>query len=53
MYLKKPPSVLNILLQRGTYDMTTGEAIENEMKVVIPLEFLYKNYQGMRRFHIP
>ena len=27
-YLKEPPSVLKILLQRGTYDMTTGEAIK-------------------------
>ena len=25
-YLEKPPSVLKIILQRGTYDMTNGEA---------------------------
>ena len=41
-YSKEPPSVLKILFQRGTYDMTTGEAIKNELKVAIPLEFLYK-----------
>ena len=28
-YLKKPPSVLKILFQRGTYDMTSGEALKN------------------------
>ena len=26
-YLKEPPSVLKILFQRGTYDITSGEAI--------------------------
>ena len=41
-YLKEPPSVLNILLQRGTYDMTTFEAIKDEPKVTIPLEYFYK-----------
>ena len=29
IYLKKPPSALKILLQRGKYDMSTGEAIKN------------------------
>ena len=33
---------MKILLQRVMYDMPTGEAIENEHKVAIPLEFLYK-----------
>ena len=41
-YLKGPPSVLNNIFQTGTYDMTTFEAIKNELKVAIPLEFLYK-----------
>ena len=41
-YLKEPPSVLNILFQRGTYDMTTYVAIKNELKVTIPSEYLYK-----------
>ena len=41
-YLKEPPSVLNILLERGTYDIITGEAFKNELKVAIPLEYLYK-----------
>ena len=42
IYLKEPSQVLNILFQRGTYDMTTGEAIKNELKVSIPLGGLYK-----------
>ena len=41
-YLKKPPSVLKIHFQRGTHDMTTGEAVKNELKVAIPFEYLYK-----------
>ena len=41
-YLKKPPSFLKILFQRGTYDMTSGEAVKNELKVAIPSEYLYK-----------
>ena len=42
VYLKEPPSFLKILFQRGTYDMTTGKAIKNELKVTIPLECLCK-----------
>ena len=34
--------VLKILLQIVIYDIPTDEAIENEHKVAIPLEFLYK-----------
>ena len=41
-YLKKPPSVLKILFQRGTYDRTTYVAIKNELKVAIPSKYLYK-----------
>ena len=41
-YLKKTPSVLKILFQRGTYDMTSGEAVKNEPTVDIPSEYLYK-----------
>ena len=41
-YLKEPPSVLKILLQRGTYDMTNDKAIKNILKVAIPLKFLCK-----------
>ena len=41
-YLKEPPSVLKILFQRGTYDMTTYVATKNELKVAIPSEYLYK-----------
>ena len=36
-HLKEPPSVLKIIFQRGMYEMTTGEAIKNELKVSIPL----------------
>ena len=42
IYLKKPPSVLKILFQRGTYDMTSDEALKNELKVAIPSEYFYK-----------
>ena len=41
-YLKGPPSILKILFQRVTYDMTTGEAIKNELKVDMPLKHLHK-----------
>ena len=37
--LKELPSVLMILLQRGTYDMTIGQTIKNEHKVAITLDF--------------
>ena len=37
----KKTSVFNILFQRGTYNMNTGEAIKNELKVAIPLGFYY------------
>ena len=41
-YLKEPPSVLNLLFQRGNYDTTTGMAIKIELKVAISSEYLYK-----------
>ena len=41
-YLKKPPSVLKILFQRGTYDRTTCLDTKNELKVAIPSEYLFK-----------
>ena len=50
-YLREPPSVLKTLFQRGTYDTTTGEAIKNELKVAIHLEFLYKNHKVMIGYH--
>ena len=40
--LKEPPSSLKILFQIGTFDMTTGEAIKNDLKVAITFECLYK-----------
>ena len=42
IYLKKPPSVLKIIFQRRMYDMTSGEAVKNELKISIPSEYLYK-----------
>ena len=42
IYLKKTPSVLKVIFQRGTYDMTTYVATKNELKVAIPFEYLYK-----------
>ena len=42
IYLKKIPSVLNILFQRGTYDRTTYVAKKNELEVAIPSEYFYK-----------
>ena len=41
-YLKKPPSVLKILFQRGSYDSTTFVATKNELKVVITSGYLFK-----------
>ena len=42
IYLKKPPLVLKILFQRGTYDKTTIMATKNELKVAIPSEYFFK-----------
>ena len=50
---KKHPSVLKIIFQRGMYNMTTGEAIKNELKVAIPFSVLYKIHQLMIRYHTP
>ena len=41
-YLREPPSVLNIIFQRGTYDRTMYVVEKNELKVSIPSEYLYK-----------
>ena len=40
-YLKKPPPVLKILFQRGTYDMTTVKAMKMKLKLI----FLKKKYK--------
>ena len=42
IYLKKPPSVLNISLKRVVYDITNYVATKNELKVAITFEYLYK-----------
>ena len=41
-YLNKPPSVLKIIFQRGSYDSTNLVATKNELKVAIPSEYLFK-----------
>ena len=41
-HIKEPPTVLNILLQRGSYDSTTFVATKNEVKVGIPSEYMFK-----------
>ena len=41
-YLKESPTVLNILFRRGTYDTTTFVDTQNEIKVAIPSEYLFK-----------
>ena len=52
-YLKKPPSVLKIILQRGTYDMTSGEDIQMNLKLIYLLNICTNNHQVMRRYHKP
>ena len=41
-YLNKSPSVLEFLFQRGSYDITSGVALKNELKFAIPSEYLWK-----------
>ena len=41
-HLKVPPTVLEILFQRGSYDSTTFVATKNEVKVGIPSEYMFK-----------
>ena len=41
-HIKEPPTVLNILLQRGSYDRKTFVATKNEVKVGIPSEYMFK-----------
>ena len=42
--LKEPPSVLKILFQRGTYDMTIGEAIKMDLKLLFLWNFRTKKH---------
>ena len=53
IYLKEPPSVLDILFQRGTYDRTTYVATKNELKVAIPSGHLYKKLSSNEKYHTP
>ena len=41
-HVKEPPTVLNILFQRGSYDSTTFVATKNEVKVGIPSKYMFK-----------
>ena len=41
-HTKEPPTVLNILFQRGSYDSTTIVATKNEFKVAITYEYMFK-----------
>ena len=41
-HIKEPPTVLNILFQRGGYDSTTLVATKNEVKFAIPYEYMFK-----------
>ena len=40
--MKEPTSFLKIILQRGTYDITSSQDILHECKIAIPLIFSYK-----------
>ena len=40
--IKEPPTVLNILFQRVSYDSTNFVATKNEVKVGIPSEYMFK-----------
>ena len=41
-HIKEPPTVLKILFQRGSYDITTFVTTKNEVKVGIPSEYMIK-----------
>ena len=54
IYLKKPPSVLKIILQRETYDKTTYVATKiNNLKVLHVLNICTNNHQVIRRYITP
>ena len=52
-YLKKLLTVLKTLLQRGTYDMTSGEALTMNLKLLYLLNIFTNNHLVMRRSHTP
>ena len=41
-HIKEPPTVLKILFQRVSYDITTFVSTKNEVKVCIPCEYMIK-----------
>ena len=51
--LKELPSVLKNLLQKGTYDMTNGEAIKMNIKLLLLCNFCTRYHQLMIRYHAP
>ena len=42
IHIEEPPTVLKIIFQRGSYDITTLVATKNEVKVAIPSEYMFK-----------
>ena len=49
IHVKEPPTVLNILFQRGSYDSTTFVAKKNEVKVGVPYEYMFKQQWSNER----
>ena len=41
-HVKETPTVLKIIFQRGSYDITTNVTTKNEVKVSIPSEYMIK-----------
>ena len=52
-YLKKPPSVLNILFQRVNYDMPNYVAKKMNLKLLYLLNICTNNHQVMRIYNTP
>ena len=52
-YIKKPPSVLKILFERGTYYMTSGKAVKNEPNLLYLLNNCTNNHKVIRRYNTP
>ena len=50
-YFKEPSSVMKIIFQRGVYDMTSGEAIKMNLRLLFVWNFCTKNHKVMRRYH--
>ena len=53
IYLKKPHSVLKIIFQRGTYDVTSGDAVKMNLKLLYLLNICTNNHKVTRIYHTP